>query len=196
MREHWPNCLGVRNKKSGPVHIERAALLLGRLMYVCYVGIVFYARVRVVDMKSDAEQIREYAGIRYIEPARHNGETTVRIKSGDIVKGLGLKNKTPNVCTALRSKIFQKQYGLQLVGEQGPPSGMSTTVVFTYKILGKGNGAGSDADLSGFHRLRGIANKTFQKLGGGERFIRREREGFYGNADDVLRQGKRAGKRG
>jgi len=142
-------------------------------------------------MKSDADQIREYAWMRYLEPARHNAETTVRIKSGDIVRGLDLKNKTPNVCTALRSKIFQERYGLQLIGEQGPPSGMSTTVVFTYKILDKGNGAGRNATPFGFHRLRGIAKKAFHDLGGGERFIHREREGFYEKTDDVHRQGKR-----
>ncbi|MGC9292532.1 MAG: hypothetical protein ACP5EP_07370 [Acidobacteriaceae bacterium] len=147
-------------------------------------------------MKSDADQIREYAWMRYLEPARHNAETTVRIKSGDIVKGLGLKNKAPNVCTALRSKTFQEVYGVQLLGEQGPPSGMSTTVVFTYKILGKDNGAGKDAIPSGFQLLRGIAKKTFRDLGGGERFLRKEREGFYGKTDDVHPQGKRAGKRG
>ena len=85
-------------------------------------------------MKSDADQIREYVWIRYIEPARHRGDATVSIKSGDVVKGLNLKNKTPNVCTALRSKIFQDVYGVRLLEEQGPPSGMSTTVVFTYKV--------------------------------------------------------------
>ncbi len=60
-------------------------------------------------MKSDADQIREYVWIRYIEPARHRGDATVSIKSGDVVKGLNLKNKTPNVCTALRSKISSRR---------------------------------------------------------------------------------------
>jgi hypothetical protein len=132
-------------------------------------------------MKSDAEQIREFAWIRYIEPARHNAEATVRIKSGDIVKGLRLKNKTPNVCTALRSKIFQTTYGVQLVGEQGPPSGMSTTVVFTYKLENRRQVKSESS--SAFDRLRGIAKGMFP-AGEWERSIRKDRRNFYAKTGD------------
>jgi hypothetical protein len=142
-------------------------------------------------MKSDAEQIREYAWMRYIEPARHGGETTVRIKSGDIVKGLNLKNKTPNVCTALRSKIFQDVYGVRLLGEQGPPSGMSTTVVFTYNLVdpvqSKRPNAGSQ---SAFNRLRGIAKTALKDVGDWGRSIQRDREDFYGKTG-IRQNGKR-----
>jgi len=135
-------------------------------------------------MKSDAEQIREFAWIRYIEPARHNAEATVRIKSGDIVKGLRLKNKTPNVCTALRSKIFQTTYGVQLVGEQGPPSGMSTTVVFTYKLVNQARGNTAKPESpSAFERLRGIAKGMFP-AGEWERSIRKDRRNFYAKTGD------------
>lgn len=135
-------------------------------------------------MKSDAEQIREYAWMRYIEPARHRAETTVGIKSGDIVKGLNLKNKTPNVCTALRSKIFQKIYGVQLIGEQGPPSGMSTTVVFTYRLVNQGKAKGGNSETqSAFNQLRGIAKGLFKDSGDWERSIQNDRRNFYGKAD-------------
>lgn len=130
-------------------------------------------------MKSDADQIREFAWIRYIEPARHNAEATVRIKSGDIVKGLRLKNKTPNVCTALRSKIFQTTYGVQLVGEQGPPSGMSTTVVFTYRVENRRQvNSDKSESSSAFDRLRGIAKGMFPS-GDWERSILDDRRNFY-----------------
>lgn len=135
-------------------------------------------------MKSDAEQIREYAWMRYIEPARHGGETTVRIKSGDIVKGLNLKNKTPNVCTALRSKIFQDVYGVRLLGEQGPPSGMSTTVVFTYNVVNQVQSKRpSSGSPSAFDRLRGIAKTAFKDVGDWERSIQEDRRNFYGKED-------------
>lgn len=134
-------------------------------------------------MKS-SDQIREYAGKQFVEPALNRAGTTVSIKSGDIVKGLGLKNKTPNVCTALRSKIFQEQYGLQLIGEQGPPSGMSTTVVFTYKVVNRqlAKDAGSDSP-SAFDRLRGIAKGLFKHPGDWERSILSDRRNFYGKED-------------
>jgi len=135
-------------------------------------------------MKSDADQIREYAWIRYIEPARHSGETTVRIKSGEIVKGLNLKNKTPSVCTALRSRIFQDVYGVRLLGEQGPPSGMSTTVVFTYKLVNQARGnTAKPKSPSAFERLRGIAKTLFKDPGDWERSIQNDRRNFYGKAD-------------
>ena len=134
-------------------------------------------------MKS-SDQIREYAGKQYVEPALYGPETTVSIKSGDIVRGMGLKNKTPNVCTALRSKIFQDQYGLQLIGEQGPPSGMSTTVVFTYRVLNRGQvkGTGS-ASSNAFDRLRGMAKALFKSPGDWEHSIQSDRQNFYGKVD-------------
>lgn len=135
-------------------------------------------------MKSDADQIREYAWIRYIEPARHRGETEIRIKSGDIVKGLNLKNKTPNVCTALRSKIFQTIYGVQLIGEQGPQSGMSTTVTFTYRVLNGAQAKGpKSTSKSAFDRLRGIGKSLFKDPGDWEHSIQSDRRNFYGKAD-------------
>jgi hypothetical protein len=132
-------------------------------------------------MKSDAEQIREFAWTRYIEPARHNAKATVRIRSGDIVKGLKLKNKTPNVCTALRSKIFQATYGVQLVDEKGPPSGMSTTVVFTYKL--ENHRQVKPESPSAFERLRGIAKGMFP-AGEWDRSIRKDRQNFYAKTGD------------
>lgn len=136
-------------------------------------------------MKSDADQIREYAWIRYIEPARHSAESTVRIKSGDIAKGLNLKNKAPNVCTALRSKIFQEIYGVQLIGEQGPPSGMSTTVVFTYRLVNQQQTKGTSSESqSAFDRLRGIGKSLFKNPGDWERSIQSDRRNFYGRADN------------
>jgi hypothetical protein len=119
--------------------------------------------------------------IQYIEPARHRGDTKVSIKSGDIVKGMNLKNKTPNVCTALRSKIFQTTYGVQLVGEQGPPSGMSTTVVFTYKLENRRQVKSESP--SAFERLRGIAKGMFP-AGEWERSIRKDRRNFYAKTGD------------
>lgn len=40
---------------------------------------------------NDADRVRGYANEQYIEPVRQNAGGTVRIKAGDIVKGLGLK---------------------------------------------------------------------------------------------------------
>jgi hypothetical protein len=132
---------------------------------------------------NDADRVRGYANEQYIQPVRQNAGRTVRIKAGDIVKGLGLKNKTPNVCTALRSKIFQKQYGLELLEEQGPPSGMSTTVVFTYRVLKQAQARKPNSTSSAFDQLRGIAKTLFKDPGDWERSIQSDRRNFYGKAD-------------
>lgn len=132
-------------------------------------------------MKYAADQYREYAYKHYVEPARRNGEKTVRIKSGDIVNGLKLKNQTPNVCNALEGGKFQERYRLKLIDKQTPaPKGTSTTVVFTYRIL-DASGGGTPARRVTFADLEGIGKETFKALGGGEAFIRNERENFYGN---------------
>lgn len=130
-----------------------------------------------------ADQFREYANKHYVEPARRAAEKIVRIKSGDIVKGLGLKDCAPNVCSALERPVFQKRYGLKLIDKQtSAPKGISTTVVFTYRILDQSSGHGGESSPSvTFADLRGIGKKTFDALGGGEAFIRNERENFYGN---------------
>jgi hypothetical protein len=62
---------------------------------------------------------------------------------------------------------------------------MSTTVAFTYRLAGK-RPADTDPEESSLLRLlrlQGIGKEVFQSLGGGEAFIRRERERFY-KADD------------
>lgn len=132
----------------------------------------------------ESDRIREYAGRKYVEPVRGGTGTAVSIKIGDIVKDLGLKNKTPNVCSALRSKLFQEQYGVELIGEQGPRSGMSTTVVLTYRVLNRARGKeSSSTSRSAFDRLRGIAKTLFENPGDWERSIQSDRRDFYGKAD-------------
>ncbi len=137
-----------------------------------------------------ADQLREYAYKHYVEPARRVGKQTVRIRVGDVVNGLGLKNRTPNVCSALGTGKFQKRYGLELIDTQtSAPKGTSTTVVFTYRILDTGDSSKPSPTVT-FADLRGIGKKTFAALGGGEAFIRNERENFYGsNTPDPSKRG-------
>lgn len=126
------------------------------------------------------DRVREYARREYVEPARRHGEITVRIVAGDVHKGLGLHNRSPQVCSALRSQKFLEENHLALVKAEGPPGGMSTTMTFTYRILDSGE-SGESAKADPLDRLWGIGKEVFQDLGGGEAFIRSERESFYGS---------------
>jgi hypothetical protein len=125
---------------------------------------------------TQADQIREYVKNHYIDQARQRGETMVRIVAGDVHRELRLHNRVPNVCQVLRSGKFLRENNLVLERPQGPPSGLSTTVTFTYRFA---DDTANPQKESLFLGLRGIAKETFAGLGGGEEFIRNERESFY-----------------
>jgi len=114
-----------------------------------------------------ADVIRSFAEREYIESARRKGLNRIQIKVGDVHRALKLKNRVPNVSSALRSRIFLKKNHLEIEQESGPPSGMGTRTTFTYRLL--------DEDL------RGLMKETFKSLGGGEAFLRHERSHFYGS---------------
>jgi hypothetical protein len=126
----------------------------------------------------NTERVREYARRQYIEPARKHGDITVRIVAGEVHKALGLHNRVPQVCDALSSRKFLEENQLALVKPEGPPSGMSTTMTFTYRLLG---GKDQQQETDPLLRLWGIGKEVFESLGGGEAFIRSERENFYGS---------------
>jgi len=127
------------------------------------------------------DEIREYVLRTRLEPARRRGQTTVRVVAGEVHRDLALRNRVPMVCNALRSKELLSAAGARIVGEEGPQSGQSTTVAITYELLPqKGEGVPrKDARIDTFQKLRGVAKEVFKSLGGGEQFIRKERERFF-----------------
>ena len=138
---------------------------------------------------SDADKIRQYARDNYVRPAIHRGEQRVRIKAGEVHNALKLQGQHPNVCQALKSKIFLRDNNLLLEGREGPPSGQSSSVVFTYRLpvsstqqpdtlQAAPQGKYKNPAILELLKLRGIGKKTFEALGGGEEFLRREREAF------------------
>lgn len=131
-----------------------------------------------------ADLVREYARREYIEPAKARQESTIRIVAGDVQKAVHLSNRVPLVCQALKSRKFLNENHLVLEKWEGPPSGMSTTVTFVYRLQdGPQQSSGKPAEWA-FLRLRGIAKEVFRDLGGGEEFLRKEREQFYGPAEE------------
>ncbi len=128
------------------------------------------------------EQTKKHVISTYVEPARQKGEKTIQVRVGNVQKELGWTNRTPSVFSTLSSKEFQQEAGLELIEKiGGPPSGgPSTTWRFLYQVLGK---SGHDAPAgkmvpkrNGLRDLYGLCAETFKALGGGEEFLRRERE--------------------
>jgi len=132
--------------------------------------------------QSAADHIREYVKEQFLEKAQHQGLTSIRIVAGEVHKGLGLRNQVPNVCQVLRSRKFLNENQLVLEKFEGPPSGLGTTATFTYRLTAN---RGPDSEKEPFLlSLRGIAKDTFASLGGGETFIRSERENFHRREED------------
>ena len=86
----------------------------------------------------DADRIRNYA-TRLVEDARRNGETRIKIRSGDIHNALGLSQAHANVGQSLEGEIFQNQAGVRLVDYRGVDSRRGANAYFIYEILPASN---------------------------------------------------------
>ena len=128
------------------------------------------------------EQTKMHVISTYVKPARQKGQKTVQVRVGNVQKELGWINRTPSVFSTLSSKDFQHEAGLELIEKiGGPPSGgPSTTVQFVYQVLDEAAPAAPAAKASpkgdALRALYGICAETFRELGGGEEFLRHERE--------------------
>lgn len=124
-------------------------------------------------------EVRKYVQSAYVNPAKKQGDTVVTVKAGDVHRELHWVNRVPSVCTTLGSQKFQRETGLELIDKQGPPSGMGTRATFTYRIMQTSAPSSNRAKTSFFDELYGAAVDVFGELGGGEKFIRREREQLH-----------------
>jgi hypothetical protein len=127
--------------------------------------------------KIGADEIRDYGAKTFVVPARQKGQKRFSIRVGDVVRELRLYRSIPAVCSALKTQEFQRANHLKLVDATGPKSGLSTTVVFTYEFVDQEGP--SDASVDAWSRLRGAMKAVFAELGGGEAYLRAERNNFY-----------------
>jgi len=141
-----------------------------------YKGYAYHRRciMAQVVVQSESDLVRDHVIQKFIRIARQQGKKTITVNVGEVHKALGLHNRVPLVCAALKSKKFLAEQRLRIISVTGPPSGQSTTVTYAYEILG----AETQASPNPLIGLRGIAKEIFRKLGGGEYFIRSERSKF------------------
>ena len=118
------------------------------------------------------EDVRAY-GSQVIGEARRKNLERVEILAGDVVRALGLRNRTPLVCQALAGRKFLEENGVELESAEGPPSGQGTRMSYTYRLRPE---AGKQGALAGLRSMIGVGKAAYQSLGGGETFLRRERE--------------------
>jgi hypothetical protein len=125
-----------------------------------------------------ADKIRKHSTDKYVLPARQRKLLRFSIRAGDVVREMEIGgDHAPAVCSALKTCEFLRSNNLQLVERSGPKSGQSTTVTYTYEFV--------ESEKSGlpipdpWTRLRGALKDVFQELGGGEAYLRNERDHFY-----------------
>ena len=125
---------------------------------------------------SVSDLIRNHVRETYRKTAIREGKRTFTVSVGAVHKALRLANRVPQVCAALESRKLLEENQLRIVAKTGPPSGQSTTVTFTYEILSPA--AALTTPVNPLVGLRGVAKDIFRQLGGGEAFIRHERNSF------------------
>lgn len=123
-----------------------------------------------------SDSVRRSAQHSYVQPARQRGFKRFSINVGEVHRSLALQNRVPLVCQALGSEKFLQANSLKLISKTGPPSGQSTTVTYTYEFLEQGTQANTPEDP--WRGLRGVFKQLFRELGGGEAYLRAERENF------------------
>lgn len=133
-------------------------------------------------MTKTADSIRAYGREKYVVPARNRHQHQFTIRMGDIVRDLRLLNRVPAVCSALKSHAFLEENRLRLVESTGPNSGQSTTVTYTYEFLDPLHPSEPTPDA--WTELRGALKRVFSELGGGEAYLRGERENFYDGKEE------------
>ena len=129
------------------------------------------------------EQTRRHVISTYIEPARLKGEAIIHVRVGTVLKELGWTNRTPSVYSTLSSEEFQRLAGVELVEKKGgPPSGgPSTTWQFVYRVLDGQDPTKISPRLkpapngAGLEGLNGILKDAYTELGGGEAYLKTER---------------------
>ena len=140
-----------------------------------------------------ADRIRSHVAESYVAAARRRGEKTVTVVARDVLRDLELRgDRAAAVCDALSRPKFRKQYDLELVRVDGPPSKQSTTTTFTFGIPQRPE-AGDGARRHAVRDLRGVGKALFAALGGGEQWLRREREAFTESSLDVVPNDRRGG---
>ncbi len=130
---------------------------------------------------SASDEVRDHVKHSYLEPARNEGRDLIQVRTGEIHEQLGWRdklNRFPIICQALETKKFLRENDLELVRRDGPPSGRSSTVVYTFRLRPPMTQDNSPK-MSGVMGLRGLGKSWLEAAGGGEAYLRQERAGFF-----------------
>ena len=114
-----------------------------------------------------AKEIRRFVFENDIVPAKEKGLKDIRVKAGDVLTRMSLRNRMPSVCNALRSKDFQDKYGIKLVQEIRKPNveKNSSTNVFVFYLTDINDPKIKDSDsVENSDSLRERPSEIFERL--------------------------------
>lgn len=131
---------------------------------------------------ADSDALRAWAVERYVAPARARGDRRFRIAVREIAERFDKLGTINHVCSAIKSpNKFQRPNRLRLVATAGPPSGVSTTVVFEFEFLddaADGLPSPGPEVFSALASLRGVGRAAFERAGGGANCLADARQGW------------------
>lgn len=85
-----------------------------------------------------SDRIRQHAVEKFVRPARRNRQRRLSLAVRDLMNDLESqgfpKHHQNQFCTAIQTRNFLQQNGLEIEKIDGPPSGRSTTVVVHYRL--------------------------------------------------------------
>ena len=106
--------------------------------YFTYLGKGYYEmNPKYLEIPPDqimrpSERVREHVKRNYVDPAKKAGKKSLSIRAGDIHRELGFTRRIPVVCSALRSRKFQKKCDVKLAYIDGHNN--TTSAKFTYRL--------------------------------------------------------------
>lgn len=133
-----------------------------------------------------SDKIRDMARNKYVTPAVRSGHTHFSIRVRDLINDLQAEgyppSYTPQICSALQTRKFLSENGLEIENVEGPPRKVSPTVVIRYRLQNAASDhipaqrpPAEDPSERAFRlteKLRGILKDELAEYGGGEAFLR------------------------
>ena len=189
------------------IHVEKISLAHRHRYCILFYFIVFFSSgidceipIGGATMSTGlSDKIRKLAKVRYVDPAISAGEHEILIRVKDVfndlnAEGLPGVGHTPQICSALRTRKFLRENGLESIEMvEGPISGQSPSVVYRYKVghrssgqvRGQSRGDMTKGDMNEAAKedsgawaervtseIRGLLKDEIAKFGGTEGFIR------------------------
>jgi hypothetical protein len=136
-----------------------------------------------------SELVRDVAVDKYVRPAVLAGRASFSIAVKDIMNDLESqgfpRSNYPQICTSLKTQKFLRENSLKIEKIEGPPSGLSTTVVIHYRVAEPAPTKPSTDDLNSTPKedsaarakrlvdgIFGLLKEELAEYGGGEAFLR------------------------